>query len=861
MKKEDLFNALSDIDENLIARAKEAEEVFAEPKQFIAAKKGFSWKIPAAACVALAGVAATIVAVMINQGGTLPYDPNSTNPSGSEITSAPDTSYIETEATTDSYDITEAPGGHHDRIPEEYDDLYPMAAVYEYDGDLSEVTAIYPEIDIKLYSDYDELAGESDIVVMGTFMDNTRQDVDPNGLYNGSSIYSYNRFRIEKILKGENIVSEGEDIIIGESYGVFNNRLSAYTLLTPMIKGDSWVYFLSKTDFGGGKTLYYTVGDYQGRYAAPDRENFPLPANWDITERNISDGNNIYSAICTLLGKHDGTDREPFEAEYPEGLYPYTGDYSEITDADVPKNLAEGRTQYYTYEELEKASDAVVIGTFIDCPHQNVDPVPDEGPFGVAITSYNKFRVECVLSLGSTTDIKVGDVVIIQQVIGVYGNELMSVSGLTPMIKGDSWVYFLRGNDGVFTAAGDSDGRYPPLGRTPNTKLPFYDNDLGVTDMAAFKQDIYDTLKQKLTVSEPVAEPSHPTAQSEADIDAYLADLYPYTGDYFEIDDYPDTAYHAFDNVKRYSTYAETASASDIVVMGTFVSDPYQYIDPSKNQNALFFISYGKFKVEKVLKSDGSVNEGDIILVSQHTAVCGEKLKSSYGLTPIINGDSWVYFLTGHGGFYTVQEPDRRYPVPGRTNTKLPSCNNKKGVYHESWFNDDIYGVINEKLNPQLTETVKVISGQSLDAGFDFTKSGYFDISEYEDIYFHYNYEKVEAVIDGVSHQLYSGMPIVNVYLCDLNGDGKREICSAVYMGSGMIDSRLYAYDVANDTLYQLENRGNYDYSIDIARTALSSGKSLIYDITTYDGGELVSYDKLRISDMEVVPNENPNTD
>ena len=148
-----------------------------------------------------------------------------------------------------------------------------------------------------------------------------------------------------------------------------------------------------------------------------------------------------------------------------------------------------------------------------------------------------------------------------------------------------------------------------------------------------------------------------------------------------------------------------------------------------------------------------------------------------------------------------------------------------------------------------------------MDAGFDFTKSGYFDISEYEDIYFHYNYEKVEAVIDGVSHQLYSGMPIVNVYLCDLNGDGKREICSAVYMGSGIIDSRLYAYDVANDTLYQLENRGNYDYSIDIERTSLSSGNDLVYATTVYGEEHAISYDKLRISDMEVVSDENPNTD
>lgn len=63
---------------------------------------------------------------------------------------------------------------------------------------------------------------------------------------------------------------------------------------------------------------------------------------------------------------------------------------------------------------------------------------------------------------------------------------------------------------------------------------------------------------------------------------------------------------------------------------------------------------------------------------------------------------------------------------------------------------------------------------------------------------------------------LYKGSPVYGVYLADLNGDGKREICSTVSIGSGMIDDRIYAYDYANGYLYELENRGTSDYSLEI---------------------------------------------
>lgn len=63
---------------------------------------------------------------------------------------------------------------------------------------------------------------------------------------------------------------------------------------------------------------------------------------------------------------------------------------------------------------------------------------------------------------------------------------------------------------------------------------------------------------------------------------------------------------------------------------------------------------------------------------------------------------------------------------------------------------------------------------------------------------------------------LYKGSPVYGVYLADLNGDGKREICSTVSVGSGIVDDRIYAYDFENGYLYELENRGTSDYSLEI---------------------------------------------
>ena len=87
-----------------------------------------------------------------------------------------------------------------------------------------------------------------------------------------------------------------------------------------------------------------------------------------------------------------------------------------------------------------------------------------------------------------------------------------------------------------------------------------------------------------------------------------------------------------------------------------------------------------------------------------------------------------------------------------------------------------------------------------------------FEVPEFPNVKFSWNYSNVWTDENGEEKGLYWGMPVWNVYLADLNGDGRREICSGVSMGSGMIDERIFAYDYANGKLYELQDRFYYNF-------------------------------------------------
>ncbi|MDR0222590.1 MAG: hypothetical protein LBI38_03515 [Oscillospiraceae bacterium] len=136
--------------------------------------------------------------------------------------------------------------------------------------------------------------------------------------------------------------------------------------------------------------------------------------------------------------------------------------------------LLEPVTVNYEGEELTEdfSADLVVIGEFTGETKAGFGYVYDDHFKKEIINdanAYNQLLITNVLK----GDAKVGETVTVVQRYGFDEERgaLISFSGLTPMNKGDSWIYFLKRSDnadfGAYYSAGDSDGRYP----VPNHEL------------------------------------------------------------------------------------------------------------------------------------------------------------------------------------------------------------------------------------------------------------------------------------------------------------------------------------------------------------------------------------------------------
>lgn len=114
-------------------------------------------------------------------------------------------------------------------------------------------------------------------------------------------------------------------------------------------------------------------------------------------------------------------------------------------------------------------------------------------------------------------------------------------------------------------------------------------------------------------------------------------------------------------------------------------------------------------------------------------------------------------------------------------------------------------------------------------------------INDYPGIEFRiYDNETLSMVTSDGKTDLFGGWPIWSVYFCDLNGDGKREVCSAVSYGSGIIDERIYAADIENQVVYELSDRMYYDYTLSERNGRLWAEKLSYTDHSFVAAGYLV---------------------
>lgn len=82
--------------------------------------------------------------------------------------------------------------------------------------------------------------------------------------------------------------------------------------------------------------------------------------------------------------------------------------------------------------------------------------------------------------------------------------------------------------------------------------------------------------------------------------------------------------------------------------------------------------------------------------------------------------------------------------------------------------------------------------------------------------------------------------PIWSVYFYDLTGDGNPELCSTISFGSGIIDDRIIIYDYAGGASYELSDRGNFDYVLNMQEDSLIVEKRAYMQDELIESGELV---------------------
>lgn len=354
-------------------------------------------------------------------------------------------------------------------------------------------------------------------------------------------------------------------------------------------------------------------------------------------------------------------------------------------------------------------------------------------------------------------------------------------------------------------------------------------------------------------ITQNTQEQAYKTSITVVNKSRYPDKLYTYTDDFSDIEiKYIGDEYPNYPKESHYKLYEELAEDSELVVMGTFidytgqVTDGFDVPDFAQEMYASSwskYISFNTLKVEKVLKSNGMVWEGDEIAITQPYVTADGSMYSFSQLTPMIKGDKWVYFLNrnssypeevfGVQSYSPVNDSEGRYPVPDNENAPFQYRENTKGVLAPAEFNEGIYSELKDKLDKAVTEKRPPYEVESQKVTSIADELGLGD-SYNTDMRIEFEMGEFEGKVFGIdSGELYlrsSEDPgeIINViggpgcyvnlratYLYDLNGDGKREICTAISLGSGIVHDFVWVRDFFNDKEYVLSKRGETNYSLE----------------------------------------------
>lgn len=152
-------------------------------------------------------------------------------------------------------------------------------------------------------------------------------------------------------------------------------------------------------------------------------------------------------------------------------------------------------------EMLEDWSHIAVVGKIVGDTVQDIEYMYDsyfEKDIIVDVMSENTIEVSRVL-MG---DVNVGDELRIVQRYAVVDGQLITFSDLTPMQKGDEWVFFLRNvrDTDKYICSADTQSRFPVSGAENNPMALSDAPELGVYEEVHFDRILYNEILEKYDI-------------------------------------------------------------------------------------------------------------------------------------------------------------------------------------------------------------------------------------------------------------------------------------------------------------------------------------------------------------------------
>lgn len=509
--------------------------------------------------------------------------------------------------------------------------------------------------------------------------------------------------------------------------------------------------------------------------------------------------------------------------EYPEDAkYIYDGDYTELSFGGRPAETTVSHDAVESLEELEKKAAVIVIGEFVDDPHQTLPleyPGYDEGTLllhNINGRSYNKFRVDKAIK-GNCVE---GEEILICQNGFVRDNEYLELDNLTPMIKGDKWIYFLERSgdngstypfdrtylntafdegDGSYYPVGGSDGRFPVPGEEHEFVLN--DNVYGVFDMQEFHGDVYEDIKNKLpdwTIASNVT-----VICAEGNMENCS----------WTMEEFPGIEF----------TY------SDYVVYSMDENGDWEHLYIAVSAGYLKSIYLADLNGDGNREIISSMSCGDMSSIRLYDYAN----KQGYTLEEFEEYNYKLIYANDGLSFYKEEYPNSRYIESGALSLDNME---KMAVYS--------LGVVGEGFQkidvPYENNYIKVSFEMSEFGGltFDVSNGG------------GYGWSQGVGYSDGATdYALYFDNIITDLYLCDINGDGYRELCSTAidkdYDKIKPDRNVVHVYDMRNGIEYELSDFSK-NYSLDEPNNFGQMMVAIKYDDTGH-----TNYERLRLSDME----------